>query len=750
MIGIKKVFSLADGRQIEIETGKLAKQADGSAVVRMGDTMLLATVCAKKEAGADVDFLPLSVDYQEKYAATGKFPGGFFKRESRPSEYEILISRLVDRALRPLFPDNYHAEVQVQITLISGDQKNPPDALAALAAASALACSDIPFDGPVSECRVARINGEFVINPDYEEQKEADLDLIVAATADNIMMVEGEMKEVSEDVMLNALKAAHESIKLHCAALAELTIMVGKTEKREYCHEEDDEEIKQKMHDECYNKCYNLAKEGIKSKHEREDKFAAIKDEFLSTLEPEYCEEHSIMLNRYYSNIMKEAMRDMVLKERVRLDGRQLEEIRPIWTEIGYLPSAHGSAIFTRGETQSLSTCTLGTKLDEQTVDGAMVEGSNRFILHYNFPGFATGEVKGNKSTSRREIGHGNLAMRALKQVLPSEEDCPYTIRVVSDILESNGSSSMATVCAGCLALMDAGVKITKPVSGIAMGLIEKNGQWAVLSDILGDEDHLGDMDFKVCGTKDGITACQMDIKCEGLSYDILAQALAQAKRGREHILKIITDTIPEPRADYRPFVPRIVSMQVPKEFIGAIIGPGGKNIQELQQVTNTTITIEEDGDHGNVQIASPNKEGIETAVNRIKGIIAVPEIGEIYDGVVKSVMPYGAFVEFLPGKDGLLHVTEIDWKRIENVSDVLKEGENIQVKLIGIDKQSGKFKLSHRVLLPKPEGYIEPSPKARILRRDNQRSERKSTQRNNNHEQRSIRPENEGGMRHD
>lgn len=712
MIGIKKVFTLADGRQIEIETGKLAKQADGSAVVRMGDTMLLATVCAKKEAGEDVDFLPLSVDYQEKYAATGRFPGGFFKRESRPSEYEILIARLVDRAIRPLFPSNYHAEVQVQITLISGDKNNPPDALAALAGASALACSDIPFDGPVSECRVARINGEFVINPDYEQQAMADLDLIVAATKDNIMMVEGEMKEVSEQVMLDALKAAHESIKIHCQALSELTVLAGKTEKREYCHEEDDEQIKQQMHDLCYQKCYDLAKQGIKSKHEREEKFDAIKQEYLDTLEEEYQQEHAVMLNRYFSNIQKEAMRDMVLNERVRLDGRQLEEIRPIWAEVGYLPSAHGSAIFTRGETQSLSTCTLGTKLDEQVIDGAMVEGTNRFILHYNFPGFATGEVKGNKSTSRREIGHGNLAMRALKQVLPSEEECPYTIRVVSDILESNGSSSMATVCAGCLALMDAGVKITKPVSGIAMGLIEKNGQWAVLSDILGDEDHLGDMDFKVTGTVDGITACQMDIKCEGLSYDILSQALAQAKRGREHILNIITQTLPQPREDYRPFVPRIVEMQIPKDFIGAIIGPGGKNIQQLQKDTNTTITIEEKDSWGSVQIASPDKEGMEQAVKRIKAIITVPEVGEVYDGTVKSVMPYGAFVEFLPGKDGLLHVTEMSWNRIDDPSTVVKEGDQIRVKLVGIDKQSGKFKLSHKVLTPKPEGYVEHSSK--------------------------------------
>lgn len=733
MTGIKKVFTLEDGRQIEIETGKLAKQADGSAVVRMGDTMLIATVCAKKEAGEDVDFLPLSVDYQEKYAASGKFPGGFFKREARPSEYEILISRLVDRALRPLFPSNYHAEVQVQITLISGDQQNPPDALAALAASSALAVSDIPFDGPVSECRVALINGEFCVNPNYEEMEGAELDLIVAATKDNIMMVEGEMKEVSEDTMLEALKVAHNSIKIHCQALSELTEMVGKTEKREYCHEEEDEDVKQKLHDFCYQKCYDLARQGIKSKHQREDGFEQIKQDFLATLDEDYQTEHSVMLNRYFSNTEKEAMRDMVLNERVRLDGRQLEEIRPIWAEVGYLPSPHGSAIFTRGETQSLSTCTLGTKLDEQSVDGAMVEGSNRFILHYNFPGFATGEVKGNKSTSRREIGHGNLAMRALKEVLPSEEDCPYTIRVVSDILESNGSSSMATVCAGCLALMDAGVKIRKPVSGIAMGLIEKNGKWAVLSDILGDEDHLGDMDFKVTGTRDGITACQMDIKCEGLSYDILAQALAQAKRGREHILNIIEETIPAPREDYKPQVPRIVKMQIPKEFIGAIIGPQGKNIQELQKETNTTIVIDDKGDFGVVDIVSANKEGLDTAVARIKAIITVPEVGEVYDGKVKSIMPYGAFVEFLPSKDGLLHVTEIDWKRIEKVEDVLKEGDQIRVKLIGIDSKTGKFKLSHKVLTPKPEGYVEPEHKPFERRGDNNRRGNNEN-RNNDH----------------
>ena len=709
MLGTKKQFTLQDGRTIEIETGKLAKQADGSAVVRMGDTMLLATVCAKKEVGENVDFMPLTVDYQEKYASTGKFPGGFFKREARPSEYEILISRLIDRALRPLFPDDFHAEVQVQVSLISGDPTTPPDALAALAAAASLAVSDIPFNGPVSECRVAYIDGQFVINPNYEEMERAELDLIVAATEDNIMMVEGEMKEVPESLMLEALKQAHDSIKLHCQALRELTEMVGKTEKREYCHEENDLELKEKLHQAVYQKCYDFAKRGIKSKSERGEGFKAIKQEFIETLDAEEAEAKSFMIDRYFHAVEKEAMRDMVLNERVRLDGRQLNEIRPIWAEVGYLPTPHGSAIFTRGETQSLSTCTLGTKLDEQIIDGVMVEGKNTFILHYNFPGFSTGEVKRSGSTSRREIGHGNLAMRALKQVIPTQEKCPYTIRLVSDILESNGSSSMATVCAGCLALMDAGVPITKPVSGIAMGLIAKDGKWAVLSDILGDEDHLGDMDFKVTGTRDGITACQMDIKCDGLSYEILAQALAQANEGRMHILNIIEDTIPAPREDYKPNVPRIISMTIPKEFIGAVIGPQGKVIQELQKETNTVITIEEVGDKGVVEISSVDKAGVEAAIAKIKGITAVPEIGEEYEGVVKNLQTFGAFVEFLPGKDGLLHVSEINWSRVENVEDVLKVGDKIKVKLIDVDKKTGKFKLSHRVLLPKPEGYVEP-----------------------------------------
>ncbi|MFA6704899.1 MAG: polyribonucleotide nucleotidyltransferase [Bacteroidales bacterium] len=712
MQGIKKVFTIEDGRQIEIETGKLAKQADGSVVVKMGNTMLLATVCSKKQAAENVDFMPLTVDYQEKYASVGRFPGGFFKREARPSEYEILIARLVDRALRPLFPDDFHAEVQVQITLISGDQSTPPDALAALAASAALAVSDIPFHGPVSEVRVAYIDGKFILSPSIEELEKAELDLIVAATEENIMMVEGEMKEVSEDIMLEALKIAHESIKLHCRAIKELEIMVNKTQKREYCHETNDLELKNAIHLATYQKCYDFAKQGIACKSQRSEGFQTIKQEFIDTLSEEEAKEKAFLIDRYYHAIEKEAMRDMVLNERVRLDGRKLDQIRPIWAEVDYLPTTHGSAIFTRGETQSLTTCTLGTKLDEQIIDGAIIEGKNNFILHYNFPGFATGEVKGNRGTSRREIGHGNLAMRALKQVLPSSEECPYTIRIVSDILESNGSSSMATVCAGCLALMDAGVQIRKPVSGIAMGLIAKDGKWAVLSDILGDEDHLGDMDFKVTGTRDGITACQMDIKCDGLSYEILAKALAQAQEGRMHILNIIEETMPAPREDYKPFVPRVVKMSIPKEFIGAIIGPGGKIIQEMQKETKTIIVIEEKGEFGVIDIVSVNKEGIEAALARIKGIIAVPEVGEEYEGVVKNLQSFGAFVEFLPGKDGLLHVSEISWERVNNVEEVLKSGDKIKVKLIEVDKKTGKYKLSHKALLPKPEGYVERAPR--------------------------------------
>lgn len=734
---IKKIFTIEDGRTIELSTGKLARQADGSVVLRMGNTMLLATVVAKKTAGENVDFMPLTVDYQEKYAAVGRFPGGFFKREARPSEYEILIARLVDRALRPLFPEDYHAEVQVQITLISGDPNTPPDALAALAASSALAVSDIPFNGPVSEARVIYKDGQFKINPTLEEIEDTELDLIVAATATDIMMVEGEMKEVSEELMLEALKFAHKAIQIQCQAIKELEEMVGKTEKREYLHEDSDEVLEKAIHEFSYQRCYDLAKEGIANKHKRAEGFETIKEEFIETLSEEEAEEKEFLINRYFHNAEKEAIRDAVLNERTRLDGRQLDEIRPIWSEVDYLPSAHGSAVFTRGETQSLTTCTLGTKLDEQIIDGAMIEGKNHFILHYNFPGFSTGEVRPNRGTSRREIGHGNLAMRALRQMLPSTEDCPYTIRLVSDILESNGSSSMATVCAGCLALMDAGVQIKKPVSGIAMGLIAKGDKWAVLSDILGDEDHLGDMDFKVTGTRDGITACQMDIKCDGLSHEVLAQALTQAKEGRLHILDAMDKTLSSPREDYKPHVPRVVQLTVPKEFIGAIIGPGGKIIQEMQKETGATIIIEEEGEFGVIDIVAVNKESVDAAIQRIEDITAVPEIGKDYDGVVKNIQTFGAFIEFLPGKDGLLHVSEIAWERVSNVEDFYKVGDKVKVRLIDIDR-AGKFKLSHKVLLPKPEGYVErPSRENNRDRdRDNNRGERNHRHNRNNNRQ--------------
>ena len=713
---ITKKFDLGDGRMVEIETGKLAKQADGSAVVRMNDTMLLATVCSKREVGENVDFMPLTVDYQEKYAAMGRFPGGFFKREQRPSEHEILIARLVDRALRPLFPDNFHAEVQVQITLISGDANTMPDQLAALAAASALAVSDIPFNGPVSEVRVSYLDGQYVINTPMQDIERADLDLIVAATEENIMMVEGEMKEVSEDVMLNALKAAHEAIKIQCRAIAELTVEAGKTEKCEYCHEINDEELRQRVRDAVYQKCYEFSKQGVANKHMREEGFAAIKQEFIDAnyTEETLTDDIKFMIDRYYHDTEREAMRDMVLAERTRLDGRQLDEIRPLWSEVSYLPSAHGSAIFTRGETQSLSTVTLGTKLDEQVIDGAVVEGTRRFLLHYNFPGFATGEVKGNRGLSRREVGHGHLAWRALKEVLPAETDCPYTIRVVSDILESNGSSSMATVCAGCLALMDAGVQIRKPVAGIAMGLISKGDKWAVLSDILGDEDHLGDMDFKVCGTRDGITACQMDIKVDGLSYDVLAKALEQARQGRLHILDHIQSTIEQPREDYKPFVPRIVQIQIDKDFIGAVIGKGGEVIQKIQKETGSIINIEEKDGKGIVDIASADKASIEAALKWIKEICTVPEVGQVYDAKVVSIVEFGAFLEFLPGKEGLMHISEYDYARTETLEGLLNVGDTIQVKIIAIDEKNGKLKLSRKALLPKPEGYVEEEQRPR------------------------------------
>jgi len=726
MLGIQKTFLLPDGREVMIETGKLAKQADGSVVVKCGNTMLLATVVSKKEAGENVDFMPLSVDYQEKYASVGRFPGGFFKREARPSEYEILISRLVDRALRPMFPSDYHAETQVLVYLISGDRNVLPDAFAALAASSALAVSDIPFNGPISECRVARINGEFVINPTVDQMENADLDLIVAATEKDINMVEGEMKEVSEEVMIEALKVAHEAIKVQCRAQRELAEMVGKTQKREYCHEVHDLDLKQKVWDFCYQKYYDAANERIANKAIRGEKVKEIQDQFLATISEEEATEKKFMLSIYFHDCHKEAVRNMVLDTKFRLDGRKTEEIRPIWSEVEYLPAAHGSAVFTRGETQSLTTVTLGTKLDEKLIDGAIIEGKEKFLLHYNFPPFSTGEAKPNRGTGRREVGHGNLALRALKPMLPLGEDNPYTIRIVSDILESNGSSSMATVCAGSLALMDAGVKITRPVTGIAMGLIsdEKDpSRFAVLSDILGDEDHLGDMDFKVCGTREGITACQMDIKVDGLSYEVLAQALMQAHAGRMHIMDEIEKTLAEPREDYRPFVPRIVQMTIPKEFIGAVIGTGGKVIQEMQRETGTEIAIEEVGEFGIIDIAAADKNAIDDAIARIKAIIEVPEVGETYQGTVKTLQPFGAFVEILPGKDALLHISEIDWKRFETMEETgLKEGDKIEVKLVEIDKRTGKLKLSHKVLLPKPEGYVEPERKERPPRREGDR----------------------------
>lgn len=717
MLGIKKTFELGDGRQVTIETGKLAKQADGSAVVRMGNTMLLATVCAKKDAADNVDFMPLQVEYQEKYAAVGRFPGGFFKREARPSEYEILIARLVDRALRPLFPDNFHAETQVIVTLISGDKNNLPDALACLAASSALAVSNIPFNGPISEVRVGRIDGSFVINPTIEQMENSDIDMIVAASMDNIMMVEGEMKEISESDMVDALNFAHEAIKIQCQAQLELAAMVEKASpKREYCHENNDEDLRTLVHKTLYDKVYEIAKSFV-GKHERNDLFDAILAEFIETIPEEERDAKTPMINRYYHDVQYDAMRAMILDERIRLDGRQLDQIRPIWIETDYLPSAHGSAIFTRGETQSLSTCTLGTKLDEQSIDGAVVDGTSRFMLHYNFPPFSVGEVKRIMSAGRREIGHGNLAHRALKGVIPFEDAAfPYTVRIVSDILESNGSSSMATVCAGTLALLDCGVKIKNPVSGIAMGLItnSETGKYAILSDILGDEDHLGDMDFKVCGTKNGITACQMDIKINGLSSKIMAEALEQARIGRLFILDKINEAMPAPREDYKPFVPRIVQLQIAREQIGAVIGPGGKIIQEMQRETNTVINIEEVGEYGIIDIAAANVDDINRAIKRIKAITAVPEIGEIYDGVVKNIMPFGAFVEIIPGHDGLLHISEIEYRRLENVEDVLKVGDEIKVKLIAVDEKTGKLKLSHKVLLPKPEGYKEEDRPAR------------------------------------
>ncbi len=711
---IQKKITLADGRVIEIETGKLAKQADGAVVVKMGNTMLLATVTCAKDAKPDVDFMPLQVEYKEKFAAAGRFPGGFLKREGRAGDAEILVSRLVDRALRPLFPDNFHAEVYVTINLISADNDIMPDALAGLAASAALAVSDIPFNGPISEVRVVRINGQYVINPNFSQMPLADIDIMVGATYENILMVEGEMKEVSEADMLEAIKIAHEEIKKHCLVQNELTEAVGKTVKRDYCHEVNDEELRKQVHKFCYEKCYTVAKSG-QSKHERSDAFEKVKGEFKSNYTEEQLTEYGTMIDRYFHDVEKEAMRNMILNEGVRLDGRRCDEIRPIWCEIGYLPSPHGSAIFTRGETQSLTTVTLGTKLDQKQLDEVLVQGEEQFVLHYNFPPFSTGEAKAARGIGRREVGHGNLALRALKSMIPVGEENPYAVRVVSDILESNGSSSMATVCAGTLALMDAGVKIKKPVSGIAMGLISDNSskKYAVLSDILGDEDHLGDMDFKVCGTKDGITATQMDIKIDGLSYEVLAKALEQAKQGRLHILGKITDTIAEPRADFKPHVPRIEQIIVDGDFIGAIIGPGGKIIQEMQKTTGCTITITEKDSKGIVDVFGPTKEAIDQAMKQIKGIVTLPEVGNVYQGTVKSIVDFGAFVEILPGKEGLLHISEIDYARVNKVEDVLKVGDTVEVKLIEFEK-GGKLRLSKRALTTPPEGWVAPERKPR------------------------------------
>ncbi|MDD4575728.1 MAG: polyribonucleotide nucleotidyltransferase [Bacteroidales bacterium] len=701
-----QIITLPDGRQITIETGKLAKQADGSVVVKCGDTMLLATVCAKTQAAENIDYLPLQVEYQEKYAATGRFPGGFFKREARLSEYEILISRLVDRALRPLFPADFHADTQVLVSLISGDTQNLPDVLACVAASAAIMVSDIPFNGPVAEVRVARINGEYVINPMHKDLDNADIDIMAAGTLENIVMVEGEMKEVQESDMLEAMKVAHSAIKLLCQGQLDLAAKVEKAKnKRVYNHENNDESLKNRIFSELRDKVSEISHSNS-AKHVRSEAWNLVYEEFLETLPEEELSTLKPMAKRYFDELLYEVVRAMILDDQVRLDGRKTNEIRPIWCETNYLPSVHGSAIFTRGETQSLTTCTLGSKQDQQTIDGVVIEGTNNFILHYNFPPFATGEVKPMRGTARREVGHGNLALRALKPVIPSGEVNPYTIRLVSDILESNGSSSMATVCAGTMALMDAGVKIKKPVSGIAMGLItnSKTGKYAVLSDILGDEDHLGDMDFKVTGTKDGITACQMDIKVDGLSFEILESALNQAKEGRLHILGEILKVISEPRTDYKSFVPRIVKTQIPREFIGAMIGPGGKHIQELQRETGTTISIEEVGEFGVIDVMANSKEAMDTVMNRIKSIVAIVEVGEVYDGKVKTLQPYGAFVEILPGKEGLLHISEVAWSRIEDISTVLKVGDIIKVKLLDVDKKTGKYKLSHKVLIPRPE----------------------------------------------
>ena len=719
---ITKTLQLADGRTITIETGKVAKQADGSVVLRMNNTVLLATVCAAKDAVPGTDFMPLQVDYREQYSAAGRFPGGFTKREGKASDSEILTSRLVDRVLRPLFPGNYHAEVFVNVMLLSADGVDQPDALAGFAASAALACSDIPFECPISEVRVARVNGEYVIDPTFEQMKHADMDIMVGASAENIMMVEGEMKEVSEQDLLGALKAAMEAIKPMCELQTELSKELGKDVKREYNHEVNDEQLREQMNKECYQPAYDVTKQALE-KQERAEAFEKILADFKEKFFAEHPEitadseiskdEHEAMMDRYYHDVERDAMRRCILDEGIRLDGRKTTDIRPIWCEVSPLPMPHGSAIFTRGETQSLSTCTLGTKLDEKMVDDVLDKSYMRFLLHYNFPPFCTGEAKAQRGVGRREIGHGHLAWRGLKGQIP--EDFPYTVRLVSQILESNGSSSMATVCAGTLALMDAGVPMKKPVSGIAMGLIKNPGEdkYAVLSDILGDEDHLGDMDFKTTGTRDGLTATQMDIKCDGLSFDILEKALMQAKAGREHILKCLTDTIAEPRPELKPHVPRIEAFDIPKEFIGAVIGPGGKIIQQMQEDTSTVITIDEADGVGHVQVSGPNRDCIDAAIRKIRAIVAVPEVGEVYEGTVRSIMPYGCFVEIMPGKDGLLHISEIDWKRLETVEEAgIKEGDKITVKLLEIDQKTGKYKLSHRVLIPKPEGYVERPPR--------------------------------------
>ena len=742
---ITKTVQLPDGRTISIETGKVAKQADGSCVLRMGNTVLLATVCAAKDAVPGTDFMPLQVEYREQYAAAGRFPGGFTKREGKASDNEILTCRLVDRALRPLFPADFHAEVYVNIILFSADGVDQPDALAGFAASCALACSDIPFECPISEVRVARINGEYVINPTFEQMKEADMDLMVGASAENIMMVEGEMKEVSEQDLLGALKAAQEAIRPMCELQTELSKELGTDVKREYCHEVNDEDLRKQINDELYPKAYEVVKEAL-DKQARQDAFDKILSDFQEAynaahtdLTEEELEEKAALMDKYYHDVMRDAMRRCILDEGIRLDGRKTNEIRPIWCEVSPLPMPHGSSIFTRGETQSLTTCTLGTKLDEKMVDDVLDKSYMRFLLHYNFPPFCTGEAKAQRGVGRREIGHGHLAWRALKGQIPA--DYPYTVRLVSQILESNGSSSMATVCAGTLALMDAGVPMKKPVSGIAMGLIKNPGEdkYAVLSDILGDEDHLGDMDFKTTGTKDGLTATQMDIKCDGLSFEILEKALMQAKEGREYILGKLTDTIAEPRAELKPQVPRIEAFDIPKEFIGAVIGPGGKIIQQIQEESGATVTIDETDGKGKVQVSAPNKESIDKAISKIRAIVAIPEVGEVYEGTVRSIMPYGCFVEIMPGKDGLLHISEIDWKRLETVEEAgLKEGDKIKVKLLEIDPKTGKYKLSHRVLIPKPEGYVERERRPRPERGE-RRPRPERGERFNNGEQRRF-----------